>query len=96
MPLDVLLFASAVAVVAIHATLDAFITPEPGTTAGEHLPRGLVTLALLFIAAAAYPLLRPGLRAAVAAGLGALALEGAALAVADARAAGVRGEDWTA
>ena len=94
-PLDVLLFASAVAVVAVHATLDAFITPEPGTTAGDHLPRGLVTLALLLVAAAAYPRLRPGLRAAVAAALGALALEGAALAVADARAAGAQGEDWS-
>ena len=80
---------------AVHATLDAFITPEPGTNAGDHLPRGLVTLALLLLAAAAYPRLRPGLRAAVAAALGALALEGAALAVADARAAGAQGEDWS-
>ena len=36
-----------------------------------------------------------GARAAIAAALGALALEGAGLAIADARAVGARGEDWT-
>ena len=29
-------------IVAVHATLDAFVTPESGTAAGDHLPRGLV------------------------------------------------------
>ena len=38
---------------------------------------------------------RAGARAAVAAALGVLALEGAGLALADARAVGARGEDWT-
>ena len=41
------------------------------------------------------PRLRAGARAAIAAVLGVLALEGAALAIADARAVGARGEDWT-
>lgn len=42
-----------------------------------------------------WPHLRPGAQAAVAIVLGALAIEGAALAVADARAVGARGDDWT-
>ena len=68
---------------------------KPGTGPGDHLARGLVTLALLGLAIAAYPRLRVGGRAAIAAALGALALEGAALAVGDAQATGPRGEDWT-
>ena len=90
-----LLFTAATAVVAAHAAVDSFIAPEPGTGPGDHLARGLVTLALLGLAAAAYPRLRPGARAAVAATLCVLALEGAVLAVRDAHTAGARGEDWT-
>jgi dienelactone hydrolase len=90
-----LLFAAAAAVVAAHAAVDSFIAPEPGTGPGDHLARGLVTLALLALAAAAYPRLRAGARAAIAAALGVLVLEGAVLAVRDAQATGARGEDWT-
>ena len=90
-----LLFAAAATVVAVHAAVDSFIGPEPGTKPGDHLARGLVTLALLGLAVAAYPRLRAGARAAVAAALGALALEGALLAVRDAGQVGARGEDWT-
>ena len=90
-----LLFAAATAVVAAHAAVDSFIAPEPGTRPGDHLARGLITLALLGLAVAAYPRLRAGARAAIAAALGALALEGAVLAVRDAQATGARGEDWT-
>jgi dienelactone hydrolase len=90
-----LLFAAAAAVIAVHATVDSFIAPEPGTGPGDHLARGLVTLALLALAAAAYPRLRAGAQAAIAAALGALALEGAVLAVRDGQATGARGEDWT-
>jgi uncharacterized protein len=89
------LFAAAAATVAVHASVDAFIAPEPGTGAGDHLLRGLVTLALLGLAVGVFPRLRAGAQAAVAAVFGALALEGAALAVEDARAVGARGEDWT-
>lgn len=91
----VLLFSGAAAVVALHATVDSFVVPEPGTHAGDHLLRGLVSLALLALAVAAYPRLRAGTQAAVAAALGALALEGAGLAIADTRSVGARGEDWT-
>jgi len=92
---DVLLFSSATAILALHATLDSFLAPEPGTGARDHLLKGLVTLGLLGTAVVAYPRLRAGARAALAAVLGVLALEGAVLAILDARAAGARGEDWS-
>jgi uncharacterized protein len=92
---DVALFRGAAAVLALHAVVDAFVAPEPGTGPRDHLLRGGVTVAVLAGAAAAYPRLRPGLRAALAGALGVLALEGAGLAVSDARAVGARGEDWT-
>jgi dienelactone hydrolase len=92
---ETLLFGVAIGVVAVHAAVDSFVAPEPGTSAGDHLLRGLVTLALLGLAAAILPRLRAGGRAAAAIVLGALAVEGAALAISDARAVGARGEDWT-
>ena len=92
---DVLLFTGATAVLALHAAIDSFIAPEPGTGAGAHLVRGWATFAVLIVAAYLYARLRAGARAAIAAAFGALALEGAALAIADARAGGARGEDWT-
>lgn len=92
---DVLLFRAAAAIVALHAAVDSFLAPEPGTGLADHVLRGAASLVVLAVAAALYPRLRPGARAAVAAVLGALALEGAALAVAGARAVGPRGEDWT-
>jgi hypothetical protein len=92
---EAFLFAGAVAIIALHAAVDSFIAPEPGTDAADHLLRGLASLALLALAAVVFPRLPVGGRAALAAVLGALALEGAGLAVADARAVGARGEDWT-
>ena len=92
---DVLLFSGAAALVALHALVDAFVAPEPGTGPRDHLLRGLASLVLLALAALAYPRLPAGGRAALAAALGVLSLEGAGLAIADARAVGVRGEDWT-
>jgi uncharacterized protein len=89
------LFAVAGGVIALHATVDAFVAPEPGTRWNDHLLRGLATLAILAAAVALLPRLAAGARAAVAAVLGVLALEGAGLAIADTRAVGARGEDWT-
>jgi hypothetical protein len=93
--LDVLLFTGATAILAAHAAVDSFIAPEPGTALSDHLLRGLATFAVLALAVVVRPRLPAGGRAALAAVFGLLALEGAALAIADARAVGARGEDWT-
>ena len=45
--LDRLLFLAATAIVALHAAVDSFIAPEPGTGPGDHLLRGSASLALL-------------------------------------------------
>jgi uncharacterized protein len=90
-----LIFSAATAFIALHAALDSFIASEPGTGAEDHLLRGLATLALLALISVLYPRLSAGARAAFAAVLGALALEGAGLAIQDGRAVGARGEDWT-
>ena len=92
---DVLFFSGGTAIVALHAVVDSFVAPEPGTSSRDHLLRGLVSLALLAILAVVYPRLRAGGRAALVVVVGGLALEGAALAIADARAVGARGENWT-
>jgi uncharacterized protein len=91
----ILIFWCASAILALHAIVDSFLAPEPGTGASDHLLRGLVTLAVLVVAAGLYPQMSPGAMAAVAVALGAFALEGALLAIADARSVGARGEDWT-
>jgi uncharacterized protein len=93
--LDVLVFSGAAVLVALHALVDAFVAPEPGTGPRDHVLRGVATLVLLALAAFAYPRLPAGGRAALATALGVLSLEGAGLAIADARAVGARGEDWT-
>ena len=58
------LFAVAVGVIALHATVDAFVAPEPGTQWSDHLLRGLATLAILAAAVALFPRLAAGARAA--------------------------------
>src|SRR5690242_7259222 len=92
---DVVVFSAAVAVVGVHAVVDSFIAPEPGTGPGDHALRGLATIAVLAVFLCAYLRVRAGGRAALAGVLGVLAIEGAVLATADALSAGARGEDWT-
>jgi uncharacterized protein len=82
-------------VLAVHAIADSFVAPEPGTTWRDHLPRGAASLVIVAAAFFGFRRSRAGVQAAIAASLGVLALEGAALAIADARAVGARGEDWT-
>src|SRR5690348_5889029 len=90
-----IVFAAATALVALHTVADAFVWPERGTIWADHLLPGLATLAVLAATVAVFWLARPGLRAALAVVLGALSVEGAVLAVVDARNVGVRGDDWT-
>ena len=80
---------------ALHTMLDAFIAPEHGTGWTDHLSAGLAPWALLLVVNLAYPRIRPGARAAIAASLGVLCLVGATLAVVDARATFDRASDWT-
>ncbi len=56
----------ALGVIALHVVDDSFLQPEPGTSAADHLVSGLVPVALLMGAAAAYRRARPGLRATLA------------------------------
>jgi fermentation-respiration switch protein FrsA (DUF1100 family) len=88
-------FGVAMCVLAVHATVDSFVASEPGTTWRDHLPRAAASLAIVVVAFFGFRGSRAGVRAAIAASLGVLALEGAALAIADTRASGARGEDWT-
>jgi hypothetical protein len=91
----VILFSGAIVLLALHAAADGFVAPEPGTGPRDHLLRGLAAFTILALAALAYPRSPAGGRAAVSAVFGVLALVGAALAIAGARAVGARGEDWT-
>ncbi|MGZ8696951.1 MAG: hypothetical protein ACXWZ1_06310, partial [Gaiellaceae bacterium] len=88
-------FTVAAALVAVHTVADAFVAREPGVPLTDHLVAGLVSLGLLGAAAIVFARSRAGMRAVVALVLGALAVEGFALAVADARAAGMHGDHWT-
>lgn len=72
---EVRLFQLSTAVIVIAIIDDAFVHPEPGTSAGDHLASGLVPIAIALAAAVAYPRLRAGLRASIALIFGALALD---------------------
>jgi len=67
-------FRAAIAVIVVALADDAFVHPEPGTSAGDHLAGALVPVAIAVAVAVAYPWLRPGLRAVVAIVCGLLAL----------------------
>ena len=65
---------AAFAAIALHVLDDTFFQPEPGTSVADHLAAGLIPLAVLVGAAAAYPRVRPGLRAVLAISLGVLGI----------------------
>ena len=68
------MFRVALACAAIAVVDDAFVHPEPGTGAGDHLASGIVPVAVAVVLALAYPRMRPGLRAGAALVCGILAL----------------------
>ena len=70
---EALVFASATAIALLHALDDAFAGRQPGVGAGQHLIAALVAIAASLVAVWVFPSLRPGLRAALAAGFGVLA-----------------------
>jgi hypothetical protein len=89
------LFRLAIGVIALHVVDDNFLQPQPGTSAGDHLVSGLVPLAVLGLAAWAYPRL-PGLwRGATALALGVLGIAGGIEAVHYTNKVGASGDDFT-
>jgi uncharacterized protein len=89
------MFAAAVLVLVLHTLMDLVFAREPGVSIAEHGVPLIASVALLALAAVGYGILPRGGRGLLSLVLGALSLEGAALAVADARAVGARGDDWT-
>ena len=71
---EVRIFQIAMGVIAIAVADDAFVHPEPGTSAGDHLVGRLVPIAVALAAGLVFRRLRAGMRACVAIGFGALAL----------------------
>jgi uncharacterized protein len=78
------LFRLAIVLIALHVVDDNYLQPQPGTSAGDHLVSGLVPLAVLVLAAWAYPRMRGLWRGATALALGVLGI-----------AAGIEGAHYT-
>jgi dienelactone hydrolase len=70
-------FRVAMAFVLLAVAVDAFVAPNPGTSAGDHLVSGLVPLAVGTGLMWVFPRLAPGWRGAVAISCGGLAVAGA-------------------
>jgi uncharacterized protein len=92
---EVTLFLVAIAVIALHVVDDNYISPQPGTSAGDHLVSGLVPLAALGLAAWAYPRLSGGRRGALALAFGVLGIAAGIEAVDYTRKVGASGDDFT-
>ncbi len=89
------IFLAAVGAIALHVVDDSFLQPQPGTSAADHLLSGLLPLAVLAVAAAAYPRLRRGGRAALALLLGPLGLIAGAEAIHYMSGPGLSGDDYS-
>jgi len=92
---EAVLFLVAIAVIALHVLDDNYLQPQPGTSPGDHLVSGLVPLALLGLAAWAYPRLRGGWRGALALFAGPLAIAAGIEAWYYTREVGPSGDDFT-
>jgi uncharacterized protein len=89
------LFFLAIGVIALHVVDDNYLQPPPGISAGEHVVSGLVPLAVLGLAAWAYPRLRGGLRGAMALVFGVLGIAAGFEAVHYTNTVGPSGDDFT-
>ena len=85
----------AIGLIALHVVDDNFLQPEPGTSAADHLVSGLVPLAVLGLAAWAYPRLRAGFRAVIALTLGLFGVVAGIEGVYYATKGGPSGDDFT-
>jgi hypothetical protein len=93
--LKTVVFLVSVALLALHVLDDGFFQPEPGTGADDHVLYVSVFLAFFAVATFAYVRTRAGVRAALAAFLGVIALTYAAVAIGEARGQGLEGHDYT-
>ena len=89
------LFRLATGLIALHMVDDNFLQPGAGTSAGDHLVSGLVPLALLALAAWAFPRLPGAGRGALALFLGPLGIATGIEAVHYANQVGPSGDDFT-
>jgi hypothetical protein len=92
---ETLLFWIGLALIALHVLDDTVVQPQPGTSPGDHVVSTLVPLALLGLAAWAYPRLRGGRRGALALVAGVLGIAGGIEAVHYTREVGASGDDFT-
>ncbi len=92
---ETLLFRGSTALIGLHVLDDNFIQPQPGTSIADHLVSGLVLVALLALAAWAYPLLRPGSRGLLALVMAFPALLSGVEAIHYGREVGLSGDDFT-
>ena len=89
------LFTAAVALIGLHIADDNFFQPEAGTSAADHLASGLVPLALLALAAWAFPRLRGAQRGALALFIAPLGVMTGIEALHYAKEVGPSGDDFT-
>jgi uncharacterized protein len=89
------MFRIAIAIVALHVADDNFFQPQPGTSATDHLASGLIPLALLALAAWAYPRLSGARRGALSLVTGALSIAAGSEAFYYTREVGPSGDDFT-
>jgi dienelactone hydrolase len=89
------IFRLAILVIGLHVVDDNFLQPQPGTSAGDHLVSGLVPLAVLWLAAWAYPRMRGLWRGATALALGVLGIAVGIEAAHYANKVGPSGDDFT-
>ena len=88
-------FYASTALLALHVLDDGVFQPEAGTRAGDHVLYVCVFLAFFTVAAFVYSRSRAGVRAALAAFLGVIALSYATVAIGEARGQGLAGHDYT-
>ena len=93
--LETVVFLIGVALIAAHVLDDNYVQPQPGMSPGDHVVSGLVPLALLGLAAWAYPRLRGGRRAALALVAGLLGIAAGIEGFHYAREVGPSGDDFT-
>jgi dienelactone hydrolase len=93
--LETVVFLIGVALIAAHVLDDNYVQPQPGMSPGDHVVSGLVPLALLGLAAWAYPRLRGGRRGALALVAGLLGIAAGIEGFHYAREVGPSGDDFT-